>query len=119
MSLRDLIAHSPQLPGRDEPVFDEPWQAQAFALAVFLNEKGLFDWSEWAETLSAQLKQPDVAEDGSAYYACWLAALEQLIAKKGVAGPETVDDLAASWQRAARATPHGKPILIENDPLRN
>ena len=24
--------------------------------------------------------------------------------------------MAAAWERAAHATPHGKPILLENDP---
>ncbi|MGH6760056.1 MAG: nitrile hydratase accessory protein [Phyllobacterium sp.] len=99
-----------------QSVFDEPWQAQAFALAVALNERGVFSWSEWAETLSAELKKPDVAADGSDYYDCWLRALETLLERKKLTGNHEVDAVAASWQRAAHATPHGKPILLENDP---
>lgn len=108
----------PQGAGPDAPVFAEPWQAQAFALAVALNERGLFSWSEWAAELSAQLARPGAAEDGGDYYAHWLAALEALLARKGVAEPGLVDALSASWQRAAHATPHGEPIRLENDPER-
>jgi nitrile hydratase accessory protein len=103
-------------PGMDEPAFAEPWQAQAFALTVTLHDKGLFSWSEWAEALSSEVKHPDAAADGHDYYERWLAALEKLLAAKDVAAPVDVDALAAAWQRAAHATPHGKPILLENDP---
>ncbi|MER9319570.1 nitrile hydratase accessory protein [Mesorhizobium sp. M0659] len=102
--------------GLDEPVFAEPWQAEAFAMTVALHDKGLFSWSEWADALSAQVKKPGAASDGHDYYEHWLAALETLLAAKGVAGKSDVDTLAAAWERAAHATPHGKPILLENDP---
>lgn len=103
-------------PGIDAPVFSEPWQAEAFALTVALHEKGLFSWGEWAEVLSAEVKRPDAASDGSDYYEHWLAALEKLLAAKGVAATADVDAIAAAWERAAHATPHGKPIVLENDP---
>jgi nitrile hydratase accessory protein len=88
-------------------------------LALTLNEGGLFSWTEWAEALSDELKGPNVASDGRDYYSCWLRALEKLITARGVAAVDEIDALAASWQRAAHATPHGKPILLENDPQRN
>ncbi|WP_163269293.1 nitrile hydratase accessory protein [Chelativorans alearense] len=111
MNLRDLLPQAD-----DDRAFAEPWQAQAFALTLALHQKGLFSWSEWAESLSEELKQGGGAEDGSGYYECWLSALEKLLAAKSVATPGDVDALAAAWQRAAHATPHGKPILLENDP---
>ena len=85
-------------------------------MTVALHDKGLFSWNEWADALSAQVKKPDAASDGHDYYEHWLAALETLLAAKGVAGKSDVDTLAAAWERAAHATPHGKPILLENDP---
>lgn len=106
-------------PGADAPVFAEPWQAQAFALTVALHEKGLFSWGEWADALSAEVKKPGAAADGSDYYDQWLAALEKLLAAKGIARAPEVDAVAAAWHRAAHATPHGKPILLENDPGRD
>lgn len=96
--------------------FHEPWQAQAFAMTIALHQKGLFSWKEWATCLSAQLGELGAAEDGSDYYRRWLSALEKLLSDKGVAAGSEIDALAASWQRAAHATPHGKPILLENDP---
>ena len=48
----ESLAALPRLP-RDVsgPVFAEPWQAQAFALAVKLSEPGHFTWKEWAAAL--------------------------------------------------------------------
>jgi nitrile hydratase accessory protein len=102
--------------GPDEPVFAEPWQAQAFALVVALHQRGLFTWSEWAAELSRQVARPGAAQDGSDYYQHWLAALEVLLSDKGVAARDRIEAVSASWQRAAHATPHGQPILLENDP---
>ncbi len=85
-------------------------------MVLALHEKGLFSWGEWADALSAEVKKQGVAADGSDYYDCWLRALEALLAAKELAAPQQVETLAAAWQRAAHATPHGKPILLENDP---
>ena len=120
MSLRELIAHSQGLgDGIDAPVFAEPWQAEAFAMVLALHSRGLFGWHKWAQALSTELKRPGALEDGSDYYHRWVAALESLVAAKNVAKSTDVDDLAASWQRAAHATPHGQPIRLENDPERS
>jgi nitrile hydratase accessory protein len=99
-------------PDPDRP-FDAPWQAQAFALTVALHEQGLFTWPEWTDALSGALAH-DEADAG--YYACWLAALETLLDRKlGPTGAERTA-LTEAWCRAARATPHGHPIRLENDP---
>ena len=97
----------------DAPVFAEPWQAEAFAMTLALHERGMFSWGEWAEALSAEVKKPDAAQDGSDYYERWLAALERLLAARGIAGKADIDVVAAAWERAAHATPHGKPILLD------
>ncbi|MGK6316006.1 nitrile hydratase accessory protein [Neorhizobium sp. DT-125] len=114
------LARSPGLPKSPEgdPVFPEPWAAEAFAMAVHLNERGLFTWGEWAEALSAEVHKPGRAEDGSDYFDRWVAALSGLLVEKGVADAGTILALQQSWQRAAEATPHGKPIELANDPLR-
>lgn len=116
---RSPLAQSPQLPKSSdgEPVFPEPWAAEAFAMTVHLHERGLFTWSEWAKTLSRELHQPGRAEDGSDYFDCWVAALSAILVKLGVADADMILDLQKSWQRAAEATPHGKPIELANDPL--
>jgi nitrile hydratase accessory protein len=103
-------------PGADEPVFAEPWQAQAFALVIALRDRGVFGWDEWARALSDEVHRPEAAADGHDYYEHWMRALEGLLASKGIASAARIDDLSAAWQRAAHATPHGKPIELANDP---
>ncbi|WP_293856286.1 nitrile hydratase accessory protein [uncultured Alsobacter sp.] len=104
---------------RDEggPVFREPWEAQAFALAVALHERGLFTWSEWAETLGAEIARAGPGAPAADYYHHWLAALETLVVARGAATRETLAERREAWDRAAHATPHGEPILLCNDPL--
>lgn len=97
------------------PVFAAPWQAHAFAMVLALHEKGLFTWSEWAAALSAQIKAAQAAGDpdtGETYYAHWLAALEELLAAKSVATPETLARYRKAWDTAAHRTPHGTPIEL-------
>ena len=109
---------------RDEegaPVFREPWEAQAFAMTLALHERGLFTWNEWAQALGAEIAWAErsgegACRDGSDFYRHWLAAAERLVAEKGVASPEDLRSHRDAWERAARATPHGAPILIGNDP---
>jgi nitrile hydratase accessory protein len=91
-------------------VFAAPWEAQAFAITVKLHERGLFTWSEWAETLGAEIKlEPD-----RPYYESWLAALETISEAKSLLNREEREARVRAWDRAARATPHGQPILLEN-----
>lgn len=87
-------------------------------MTVHLHERGLFSWTEWAEALSGEVHKPGRAEDGSDYFDCWVAALSGLLVDKGIADGETILALQQSWQRAAEATPHGRPIELANDPLR-
>ena len=119
----DRLSDLPRLP-RDEggPVFAEPWQAQAFALAVKLSEEGHFTWKEWAAELAAELEaaadrgEPD---DGSRYYEHWLAVLERLATAKGLTSfPELIvrrDD----WADAYRHTPHGKRVELRRTAARS
>ncbi|TVR07475.1 MAG: nitrile hydratase accessory protein [Salinarimonadaceae bacterium] len=106
--------------GADGPVFSSPWEAQAFAMTLRLHERGLFTWREWAQALAEAIRKAQAAgdaDDGSTYYAHWLAALETLVAEKGLAPADALAERRAALERAARATPHGQPILLENDPL--
>jgi len=112
----EKLSALPRLP-RDTggPVFAEPWQAQAFALAVRLSEEGHFTWKEWAATLAAELQaaanrgEPD---DGSRYYHHWLAALERLAAEKGLTDPAALVARKEAWAEAYRRTAHGKPVEL-------
>jgi nitrile hydratase accessory protein len=97
------------------PVFREPWEAQAFAMAVALHERGLFTWSEWAQVLGEEIKSAQHAGDpdtGATYYRHWLAALERIVAAKGVADRTMLARYHDAWDRAADRTPHGTPIEL-------
>jgi nitrile hydratase accessory protein len=116
MTDAEKLAALPRMP-RDEggPVFREPWEAQAFALAVKLSEQGYFTWKEWAAALAEELKgaadrgEPD---DGTRYYAHWLATLERLVTAKGLSDSASLAARKEEWADAYRHTPHGKPVEL-------
>ena len=102
---------------RDEhgPVFREPWEAQAFSMALALHQRGVFTWPEWAATLADEIKRAQAAGDpdtGETYYRHWLATLERLVAEKGITSRETLARYHDAWDRAADRTPHGTPIEL-------
>jgi len=100
------------------PVFREPWEAQAFAMALALHARGLFTWPEWAATLAAEIKRALAAGDpdtGETYYSHWLKALERLVAEKGIADEKTLARYYNAWDHAADRTPHGAPIELRPD----
>ena len=96
------------------PVFREPWEARAFAMALALQGSGLFTWTEWAATLGEEIRRAQAAGDpdtGDSYYRHWLAALERIAAAKGATTPEALARYHDAWDHAADRTPHG--ALIE------
>jgi nitrile hydratase accessory protein len=114
---RDAIEAVPGIPRDDEgPVFREPWEAQAFAMALALHQRGLFKWPEWAATLAQEIKRAQAAGDpdtGETYYRHWLNALERLVAEKGVTDMATLARYQHAWDHAADRTPHGQPIELQ------
>jgi nitrile hydratase accessory protein len=104
------------IPRNDEgPVFRAPWEAEAFALAVSLNERGLFTWTEWATALGDEIKKAQASGDpdtGETYYFHWLATLERIVAEKGITSAEQLTHTRDAWERACERTPHGKPIEL-------
>jgi nitrile hydratase accessory protein len=114
----ERLAALPRIPRDDGgPIFAEPWQAEAFALAVRLSEQGYFTWKEWASTLADELKAAasrGEPGDGSRYYHCWLTALEHLVVAKRLSDPATLLERKSAWAEAYRRTPHGKPVELES-----
>ena len=103
------------------PVFREPWEAQAFAMAVALHQRGLFTWPEWAATLADEIKRAQAAGDpdtGATYYFHWLNALERLVAEKGIADAGLLARYHDAWDRAADRTRHGDPIELRPEDFR-
>ena len=96
-------------------MFAEPWQAQAFAMAVRLSEQGHFTWKEWAAALAAELKAAEdrgESDDGTHYYEHWLATLERLVTAKSLSNPNEMLTRKEAWAEAYRRTPHGKPVNL-------
>ena len=103
----EALSALPGIPRDDTgPLFNEPWEAQAFAMAVALHAKGLFSWREWAEALSREIKAAELSpchDAGTAYYTHWLAALE---------GPRhTASPLSSRMIRKPSQTRQGKSLF--------
>ena len=114
---RQVAEEVPGIPCDAEgPTFREPWEAQAFAMTLALHERGVFTWSEWASALAVEIKRAQGEGDpdtGEMYYLHWLAALEKLVAAKGVATVETLHRYKDAWDHACDRTPHGRPIELQ------
>ncbi len=112
----ERLATLPALPrNEDGPVFEEPWQAQAFALAIELSAQGHFSWTTWARELAHELAsaasrgEPD---DGSSYYHHWVSALERLVVERGLSDSPALAERKEAWTEAYRHTPHGQPVEL-------
>src|SRR3974390_501897 len=116
---REATRAIPGIPRDDDgPVFREPWEAQAFAMAHLLHERGVFTWSEWAMALGEEIKRAQAAGDpdtGETYYQHWLPTLERMGAAKGGSDPATLTRYHDAWDRAAARTPHGTPIELRDE----
>ncbi len=113
---RALVAQLPKsIKAESEPVYTEPWQAQAFAMALALLQNKAFTWSEWADTLGREIAsaaEHGIAEDGSGYYELWLRALEQLVTVKQLSDRQELSRLKQSWKTAYETTRHGQPVSL-------
>lgn len=106
----------------NEPVFREPWEAQAFAIVLTLHEGGLFTWGEWADALAQEIAAAQAAGDpdfGDTYYSHWLCALEKLVAIKGASSYKELTSYQRAWKYAAHRTPHGKPVDLSAEDIRH
>lgn len=97
------------------PTFNEPWEAQAFAITLALHRRGVFTWDEWASTLGGEIKAAQARGDpdtGETYYQHWLAAIERIVREKGITDERTLVRYREAWDKAADRTPHGQPIEL-------
>jgi len=113
MSVQDALTAIASIPREaDEPVFAEPWEARAFAMAVALNEAGLFTWPQWAERFGGALMANTQADGPLSYYQVWLNVLAKMLAETGIASDTAVSQREREWAAAAARTPHGQPIEL-------
>lgn len=92
-----------------EPAFDEPWQAQAFAMVVALNENGALEWTDWAKALGQEI----AANPAHSYWQCWLSSLQTILMRSGITSAAAIERRTEEWHEAARLTPHGEPITLD------
>jgi nitrile hydratase accessory protein len=116
---RNSVAEAVAVPGTPSHAkgvaFREPWEAQAFAIAVALHERGVFSWTEWAAALADEISAAQARGDpdtGETYYHHWLAALERLVVEKCATDAKTLARYRGAWSQAANRTPHGTPIEL-------
>ena len=112
--LRAVLADLPH--DGDEPVFNAPWEAQAFAMTLALHERGVFEWKEWAACLATAIRNAHLAGDpdsGESYYRHWMTALENISTAKGLVTNPALVHRRDEWDEAARRTPHGQPISLD------
>jgi nitrile hydratase accessory protein len=112
----ELIQGLPMIP-RDEdgPVFEAPWQAAAFALAVQLSVEGHFTWSEWTDVFATEIHKAQEQGDpdlGNTYYDHWVKALERLCEERGLVNHDHMSQRTEEWRQAYLNTPHGSPIEL-------
>lgn len=103
------------LPQTGATVFEQPWQAQAFALIVHLHQAGFFPWSDWVQTFSEVIARSPARQDESindAYYRQWTTAMEQLVAQLGFTEVASITHRADEWRQAYLNTPHGEPVAL-------
>lgn len=100
---------------KPEPVFEQPWHAQVFALTVHLNESGRLNWTDWAARFGATLKRHGVSKElngGEDYFTAWLETLERVLAEQGAVSGGEASETRAAWERAYLETPHGQPVKL-------
>lgn len=113
MSRADMSRDLPPGSSSREPSFDEPWEAEAFALTIAAHRNSIFAWDDWVRVFASRNRAETLeaaASLNAAYYRNWLAALEALLIERGALTAREVETRTAQWRRAYLRTPHGQPI---------
>ncbi len=102
-------------PSAEPPPFEEPWQAQALAIAHSLQESGVISAGQWSEALGAAIRRAQAAGDpdlGDTYYLHVLDALEHLLSDADLVSRGSLERRRSEWEAAYRRTPHGQPVEL-------
>jgi len=97
MTFVDLDVVGPAAPPRSngELVFAAPWEGRAFAMALTLHDRGLFEWSAFQGQLIRAVARAEAAGGEFSYYRCWLEALQTLLDTSGLVDSASVDERTA------------------------
>ncbi len=116
MTETDAAMLKPLMAVDGKPAFEEPWQAEALAMADTLVQNGLFSASAWSESLGAALASAaasGLADTQETYYACVLIALESLVSANSDIDESAMTETREAWESAYRSTPHGQPVSFK------
>ena len=80
-----------------ELVFEAPWEARAFGLAVALNEAGVYPWRDFSQGLAAATAAVEQQEASASYYERWLETLEKLAIARGLVSLDELDARTAEY----------------------
>ena len=120
VTLSPLEPATGHLPRKDgEPIFAEPWNAQALAMADLLIKSGRISPSDWASCLGAEIAAAHAAghpDNSDTYYQAALSALEHLLVAQGRVSRQELEQRQEDWEHAYLATPHGKPVNLKHQP---
>jgi nitrile hydratase accessory protein len=96
MTFVDLDVEGPAAPPRSngELVFAAPWEGRAFAMALTLHDRGLFEWEAFQRQLIKAVARAEAAGGEFSYYRCWLEALEGLLDSEGLVDVAAVEERA-------------------------
>ena len=90
-----------------ELIFQTPWEARAFGIAVALNENGTYIWRDFSQGLAAETAAAESQGTASSYYERWLETLEKLIVAKGLLSPQQIEKRTAEYVSGAHDDQHG------------
>ena len=74
-----------------EMVFESPWEARAFGLAVVLHEQGWFEWRVFSTALAKEIVAAESGGESSTYYERWLRALRHVTTSRSLLAEREID----------------------------
>ncbi len=98
-----------------DPVFEQPWEADAFVTAVTLSHLGYFEWKTWVAAFAGVIQsQPQREQETAhdAYYRQWLSCLEKVLDEAQLVPSAELLNREAKWRLAYLKTPHGSPVAL-------
>lgn len=107
--MTDTTWTNPELDGPIEPprkngelVFEAPWEARAFGMAMVLYQQDVYPWGEFSGRLAAASAEEGTAPEDSVfplpptiesrYYEKWLAALEGVVRERGLITDQEIQE---------------------------
>ena len=82
------------------------WNAAAervFGMAATLSDVGVFEWETFRQRLIVRVAEGEQRPGPFDYYACWLAAFEDVLGSAGIVLPEELLERTSEFEFGERA----------------